>query len=102
LKVRKYEEFVAAGAFMPIDDDAYSVIGLCGEAGEVAEWVKKAQFRGNKKFTEDMLKLELGDVLHYVTRMALNHDWTLKELMDANSEKLMGRKDVALSVAANS
>lgn len=92
MKVKDYETFVAAGAFMPLNDDAYSVIGLCGESGEVAEWVKKALFRKNPKFTEEMLLLELGDVLHYVTRLSLNHGWTLKELMDANTGKLTARQ----------
>lgn len=91
MKIKDYEEFVAAGAFMPLNDDAYSTIGLCGEAGEVAEWVKKAIFRKNAKFTEEMLLLELGDVLHYVTRLALNHGWTLKQVMEANTVKLEAR-----------
>ena len=92
MKVRDYEEFVGVTvAFMPITDDAYSVIGLCGEAGEVAEWVKKAQYRKNPKFTEDMLKKELGDVQHYLTRIAVNHGWTLKEIMQDNVDKLEAR-----------
>ena len=93
MKVKDYEEFVTGKcAFMPITDDAYSVIGLCGEAGEVAEWIKKAQFRKNPKFTEDMLKSELGDVQHYLTRIARNHGWTLKEVMADNMAKLTVRQ----------
>lgn len=94
MKVKQYEGFVAERAFMPLlpNDDSYSVIGLCGEAGEVAEWVKKAQYRKNTAFTEDMLKSELGDVLHYVTRIALNHKWGLKDLMVDNIAKLNERK----------
>lgn len=84
---------------MPVTDDAYNVIGLCGECGEVAEWVKKNQFRGNKKFTEEMLKKELGDVQHYLTRIAVNHGWTLKEIMQENMDKLSERH--AASLVAN-
>lgn len=92
MKVSEFEDFVAYKvAFMPLTDDAYSVIGLCGEAGEVAEWVKKAQFRKNANYTEPMLKSELGDVLHYVTRIARNHSWTLKDLMVDNVAKLSAR-----------
>lgn len=101
MKVKDYERFVEERAFMPISDDSYSVIGLAGETGEVCEWVKKNQFRGNKKFTEEMLKLELGDVLHYVTRLSLNHGWTLKELMDSNREKLLARKGAASGTAGS-
>ena len=90
-KVKEFEAFVAAGV-QPLSDDAYNVIGLCGESGECAEWVKKNQFRGNKSYTEEMLKLELSDVLHYVTRLALNHKWTLKEIMQANMDKLEKRR----------
>ena len=97
MKTTEYEHYVDEWAFMPLleNDDSYSVIGLCGEAGEVAEWVKKAQFRKNPKFTEEMLMSELGDVLHYVTRMALNHGWTLTELMDNNKTKLDNRRNKA-------
>lgn len=91
MKVRDFEEFVSYRAAMPLGDDSYNVIGLCGEAGEVAEWVKKAQFRKNKTFTEEMLKLELGDVLHYVTRIAINHGWGVKDLMAGNIAKLEAR-----------
>lgn len=94
MKVREYEDFVAVRAKMPLDDDAYNVIGLCGEAGEVAEWVKKAQYRKNANYTEQMLQHELGDVIHYVTRMCLKHGWTLKEVMVANVEKLSERGEV--------
>ena len=93
MKVRDYEEFVGTtAAFIPITNDAYSVIGLCGESGEVAEWIKKAQFRKNPSYTEEMLESELGDVIHYVTRLALNHNFTLKGLMEHNYRKLCARK----------
>lgn len=91
MKVRDYEEFVRGAAFMSLEDEAYSVIGLCGEAGEVAEWVKKAVFRKDPKHTEQMLFKELGDVQHYLTRIALNHGWSLKEIMEGNMVKLEDR-----------
>ena len=94
MKVRDYEEFVKDMAFIPLntDGDSYSVIGLCGEAGEVAEWVKKSQYRKNPSYTEDLLESELGDVLHYITRLALNHNFTLKGIMENNYRKLCARK----------
>jgi len=91
LKVKEYETFVADHAFIKLDNEAYSVVGLCGEAGEIAEWYKKAVFRGNPKYTDEMLKSELGDVLHYTTRLALRHGWTLKEVMQGNIDKLNQR-----------
>lgn len=87
-----FEEFVESKAAIGLDDETYSVIGLCGEAGEVAEWYKKVVLRKKgKKLTEEDLKNELGDVLHYVARIALKHNWTLKDCMDANVRKLSER-----------
>ena len=96
MKVAEYEAFVLEKAKMSVEDDSYNVIGLCGEAGEVAEWVKKAIYRKNDKFTEEMLQLELGDVIHYVTRMAIKHKWTLKQIMAANIVKLTARGEVKI------
>jgi NTP pyrophosphatase (non-canonical NTP hydrolase) len=89
--LRDYEDFVRSQAKMKIDNIDYSTIGLCGEAGEVAEWVKKRIHRGNKKFTKAHLLKELGDVQHYLTRIALWADLTLFEVMQANIDKLEER-----------
>lgn len=83
-----FETFVKNSARMGLADDSYNVIGLCGESGEVAEWVKKALLRRDPRFTETMLLLELGDVVHYVARLAINHGWTLEQVMEANHHKL--------------
>lgn len=91
VKVKDYEQFVEKNAKIGLNDLAYSVIGLCGETGEVAEWYKKRVMRGNEAFDDFHLQLELGDVLHYVTRIALHKGWNLKDLMYANIEKLEGR-----------
>lgn len=91
MKVKDYEAFVTSNAKIGLDDLTYSVIGLCGETGEVAEWFKKRVHRGNEKFTDEMLFAEIGDVLHYATRIALHKGWTLKEVMAGNVEKLEAR-----------
>ena len=48
----------------PLDDKqtmlAWNALGLMGEAGEVAEYVKKAVFHGHELDSE-VLKKELGD-----------------------------------------
>lgn len=91
MKVKDFERFVVDNAKVGLDNQSYNVIGLCGEAGEVAEWFKKAVLRGNATFTEEDLKLELGDVLHYLVRIAYNHNWGLKDLMEANQQKCEAR-----------
>lgn len=94
LKVREYEEFVEKMARIPISNLDYSTLGLCGESGEVAEWVKKATHRGDEAQTEEKLFKELGDVQHYITRIALRFKWTLKDIMQGNMDKLTERHGV--------
>jgi NTP pyrophosphatase (non-canonical NTP hydrolase) len=66
-----------------------AVMGLAGETGEVIEPCKK-HFRDGKHPGED-LKLELGDVLHYLTVIAASYGWTLEQLAEANMRKLDAR-----------
>ena len=73
----------------------YPALGLCGEAGEVAEKVKKViRDDGGKLTNEKSLEIakELGDVLWYVA--ALAHDLTLDMgfIAEQNIAKLESRK----------
>lgn len=78
---------------------AYATLGLAGEAGEVAEKVKK-WLRGDSPGTMDVvdsatsekIRLELGDVLFYVARVATECGLTLSDVLAANKEKLLARK----------
>jgi NTP pyrophosphatase (non-canonical NTP hydrolase) len=71
----------------------YCALGL-GEAGEVQGKVKKV-WRGDKPLEEAKEEIldELGDVLWYVTRMAIECDSTLEALMMRNARKLLDRKN---------
>lgn len=72
----------------------YSVLGLAGEAGEVAGKVKKI-LRGDKVYSEavrDALVDELGDVLWYVAAVATNLDINLEDVADRNLRKLQSRQ----------
>lgn len=73
----------------------YPTLGLVGEAGEVAEKVKKI-FRDHdgqvSKEYKEMLTKELGDVLWYLSQVAAKLDLTLEEVAKANIEKLTSRK----------
>lgn len=88
----EYEAYVKSRC-QPFFDLNYAVIALNGEAGEVAEWFKKVVLRGNKLglLTDEDLKKELGDVLFYLTGIALLKGWTLEEVMDTNKSKLDDR-----------
>lgn len=74
-------------------DINYCIIAINGEAGEVAEWYKKHELRGNPtgELTEEDLKLELGDLLFYIARLASLKGWSLNDIMDANVEKIEAR-----------
>ncbi len=67
-----------------------AALGLAGEAGEVAELIKKARFHG-VPYRTDTLRKELGDVLWYLTEMASAHGLTLAEVAQANADKLRAR-----------
>ena len=71
-------------------------LGLVGEAGEVAEKVKKIiRDDGgimNSDTKSDIVR-ELGDVLWYITRFAKMLGFSLEQVAAMNIEKLQSRKD---------
>ena len=68
----------------------YAAIGMCGEAGEVSELVKKYAYHGHA-IDKDHLARELGDVLWYVSYMADLFGYSLGKIMAINQEKLAKR-----------
>ena len=68
----------------------YAAIGMCGEAGEVSELIKKYAYHEHTIDTEHLAR-ELGDVLWYVTYMAHLFGYSLGEIMAMNQEKLAKR-----------
>ena len=72
----------------------YPTLGLSGEAGEVADKVKKVIRDRGGNFSPDVtdaLKLELGDVLWYVSQLATELGLDLDAIASANLEKLASR-----------
>ncbi len=72
----------------------YPTLGLCGEAGEVAEKVKKMLRDDSGVLTEERraaLGAELGDVLWYVAQVATEAGLDLDALAEENLEKLRSR-----------
>jgi NTP pyrophosphatase (non-canonical NTP hydrolase) len=82
-----YQAMAGKTAGTPVE---CSVIGLCGEAGEVAELYKKAIYHGHKMDREKLVK-ELGDVLWYLSDLASKAGITLQEVANKNIQKLMKR-----------
>jgi NTP pyrophosphatase (non-canonical NTP hydrolase) len=65
-------------------------LGLTGEAGEVADLVKKSLYH-SVPYSVEQIEKELGDVLWYVAAVAEEHGLTLNAIAAANAEKLRKR-----------
>lgn len=66
------------------------VMGLCGEAGEVIDIVKKAQFQSHE-LDVDHIAEELGDLAWYLAITASAIGKNLDEIFSANVDKLRKR-----------
>jgi len=73
----------------------YPTLGLVGEAGEVADKVKKIIRDKNGVFdqdSKDAIKFELGDVLWYISQLSSELGYELEEIANSNLQKLSSRK----------
>ena len=69
-----------------------NTLGLVGEAGEVAEKVKKL-LRDKTRFSSADIIKELGDVVFYATALANYYGSDLQGVLDSNVDKLDGREE---------
>jgi NTP pyrophosphatase (non-canonical NTP hydrolase) len=96
----RFSEYQARSRATAVYPDAgsnivYPALGLCGEAGETAEKVKKAIRDDGGTLTEERraaIAAELGDVLWYAAQLATEADLDLEEIAAANLEKLASRQ----------
>ena len=74
----------------------YPTLGLCGEAGEVAEKIKK-MVRDDAGVLSperrEALAKELGDVLWYVAQLATEAGLDLDAVAAGNLDKLLSRRE---------
>ena len=78
------------GAGFPSERLLTASVGMCAEAGEFTEIVKKIVFQG-KPVNEDNLfhlKRELGDVMWYVMQACIGLGVDLDEVIEMNIDKL--------------
>lgn len=74
-----------------------SVMGLCGEAGEAIDIVKKWLAQGHELNREALIK-ELGDVAWYLAEAATALHVPLNEVLEGNINKLKKRYPQGFSV----
>jgi NTP pyrophosphatase (non-canonical NTP hydrolase) len=88
--VRPLAVYPACGA-----NPIYPTLGLCGEAGEVAEKVKKVIRDHGHVFDDhrESIAKELGDVLWYVSQLAYELGYSLDDIAQMNIDKLTSRRD---------
>ena len=94
MNFNEYQKLARSTAVYPEEHKVvYPALGLCGEAGEVAEKIKKT-IRGDSSLVDVTGRLadELGDVLWYISALADDLGVTLEEVAQANVDKLTSRK----------
>lgn len=77
-----------------------AALGLCGEAGEFADRVKKHYAQGHPLDT-DKLAEELGDICWYVALACDALGFALGDVMQANVDKLLRRYPAKFSTEAS-
>lgn len=97
MQFNEYQEKAVASAIYPAGYQVlYPVLGLVGEAGEVADKVKKV-VRDDQSVMSDEKRAsildELGDVLWYVAALARDLQCSLEQIAVRNIEKLESRKN---------
>lgn len=97
MNFEEYQKIVKKTSIYPNQGNnvAYATLGLVGEAGEVADKVKKLIRDFNGVLTEDKRKemiKELGDVLWYLTACASELGVNLEEVATQNAKKVEDRK----------
>ena len=88
-----YQEQAKTTAIFPPERALeYLTLGLVGEAGEVANKIKKV-IRDKKIFRAEVeIASEIGDVLCYCAMLADYLDTNLGKIMEDNIDKLQSRK----------
>jgi NTP pyrophosphatase (non-canonical NTP hydrolase) len=100
MNFEEYQSDASVTALYPrrLENLEYPTLGLAGEAGEVANIVKKIQRDHGGVITDETrakLKDELGDVLWYISACADELGLTLNEIAEYNVQKLAKRHNRA-------
>lgn len=99
MNMNDYQQKARATVIYPAFGGAgwvYPALGLAGEAGEIANKLKKVVRDTNGQVsaeTKQALKEELGDALWYISQLAHELGFKLDEVAQANIDKLASRSE---------
>ena len=96
MDLNHYQKESRKTAFYPNlgQNPIYPTLGLVGESGEVADKVKKVLRDKSGIFdskSKEDIKLELGDVLWYISQLSSELGYSLEEVAQSNLIKLSSR-----------
>lgn len=107
MKINKYQQLAnrtANGRRKQLTDQQYWFLnwqsGLTGEAGEVADLIKKHVFHGHE-LDRNKLAKELGDVLWYIAAFCKDLGLDMEQIAQGNIDKLKARYPEGFSEAAS-
>lgn len=97
MTLNDYQAKALGSAIPGIDENVtYLALAMCGEAGEVADKVKKVIRDQDSDFndglTQEQIIYELGDVLWYAAVLANALGYDLQEVAQLNLAKIDARK----------
>jgi NTP pyrophosphatase (non-canonical NTP hydrolase) len=99
--ITQFQNWVKAGWTRKVDtqqDDlrelAVMSLGLAGETGETGEALEhiKKEIRGDGPLDRVKLMLELGDVQHYLCRIASHYNISMAAILNGNIDKIEARR----------
>jgi len=90
LTLNQYQAKAAKYLAPKFRDREYLALGLAGETGEVCEHIKKI-IRGTA-LIDDALMEEIGDVLWFLSQLALFYNMSLEKVASNNLYKLYNRE----------
>lgn len=97
LTLNEYQQAAIETAIFPHDREIpYLALALCGEAGEVADKIKKVlRDKSGRFYAPDIHAIadELGDVLWYAANLAHVLGYKLSDIARFNMEKISSRME---------
>lgn len=94
MTLNEYQKLAIELAFWEHDDIEYNALAIAGEAGEVADHVKKMKRDDDGVLTEERREIlikEMGDVLFYLASMSRRLNTNLEEVAKTNIWKIKDR-----------